>query len=148
MGTMWSYWNLQTLKRLLVCYSPHHQVCKVFTLCPYTMQDSKDNNWSTTYFSIRLKYCFTEWTVKTLLSFTHQQMLLHWIPINICNYNTYRNTNTTLLRYRFNATSHSNSSTRDTSSEYHTTHSIQIVNRSLRNVCECTQFEYTHRNSS
>jgi len=52
------------------------------------------------------------------------------------------------IRYRFNGTSSSNSSTRGMSSEYHTTHSIQIVNCLLRNVCECTQFEcyWVHSN--
>ena len=56
------------------------------------------------------------------------------------------------LQYRFNATSHSNSSTRGTSSEYHTTHSIQIVNCSQKRVRVHAQFEcyrvHTQRNSS
>jgi len=45
------------------------------------------------------------------------------------------------IQYRFNATSHSNSSTRGTSSEYHTAHSIQIVNRSQKRVQVHAQFE-------
>ena len=49
------------------------------------------------------------------------------------------------VQYRFNTTSHSHSSTRGTSFEYHTTHSIQIVNRSQKHVRVHAQFECTHK---